>query len=97
MGRCQLHPAACAVQGKAEAAKQYNRHDLGCSSQNSHKDMFLQQADATGKPVPCFATMNQLAYGEPCTCQASRPSMTTIIKLPPAPLAQIASRLPCTA
>ncbi|KAK9795920.1 hypothetical protein WJX73_004030 [Symbiochloris irregularis] len=50
------------TKGKDEAARQYQHVDLTRSA-DRNKDMFVQQADATGKPVPCYATLNQLAYG----------------------------------
>lgn len=58
------------MQGKEEAAKQYVRMDLTRSA-DRNKDMFVQQADAAGKPVPCYATLNQLAYGEAAQDSAS--------------------------
>ena len=62
-----LTASMMAVQGKGEAAAQYRRHDLTCTTQNSNKDMFAQQADPAGNPVHCYATINQLAYGEDCS------------------------------
>ena len=46
-----------------EAAKQYQRADLGKGHSDEAGRCFVAARDASGHPLPCFATVNQLAYG----------------------------------
>ena len=49
-----------------EAAKQYQRADLGKGQSNEAGKCFVAARDASGQPLPCHATVNQLAYSTPC-------------------------------
>ena len=52
-----------AAQDKIEAAKQYERSDLGKGRTDESGKCFVASRNASGQPLPCYATVSQLAYG----------------------------------
>ena len=56
------------MQDKIEAAKQYERVDLGRGRTDESGKCFVAARDANGEPLPCYATVSQLAYGECPSC-----------------------------